>query len=61
MWSMGVGGALFLHLALIGALRRAVAPASGVLGVVVFGAEVFGDFGRVDVISLFVGFVRARR
>jgi hypothetical protein len=58
---MGVGGALFLHLALLGALRRAVAPAFGILRVVVFSAEVFGDFGRVDVISLFVGFVRACR
>jgi hypothetical protein len=60
--SVGVGraGTLLLHPALLGALGRAVASALGVLGVVVFGAEVFGDFGRVDVISLSVAFVRGR-
>jgi len=57
---MGVGRALFLHLALLGALGRAVAPALSVLGRVVLGAEVFGDFGRIDVISVLVSSVGSR-
>lgn len=57
---MSVGGALFLHLALLGALGCAVAPTLSVLGRVVLGAEVFGDFGRIDVISVLVSFVGSR-
>ena len=52
MWAMGVGGSLFLHLALPGAPSGTVAPAAGVPGavvvvvaVVVFDAKVLGDFG----------------
>jgi hypothetical protein len=57
---MGVGGALFLHLALLGALGCAVTPTLSVLCVIVLDAEVFGDFGRIDVISVLVGFVGSR-
>jgi hypothetical protein len=57
---MGVGRTLFLHLALPGALGRAVAPTLRVLGRVVLGAEVFGDFGGIDVISILLGFVGSR-
>lgn len=55
---MGVGGSLFLHLALPGAPSGTVAPAAGVPGAivvvvvaaaaavaVVFDAKVLGDFG----------------
>lgn len=57
---MGVRVALLLHLALLGALGRAVATTLCVLGVVVLGAEVFSDFGRIDVISVLIGFVGSR-
>jgi hypothetical protein len=46
-----------LHLALLCCLRATVTAAAGVsttAGVVVLRAEVFGDLGRADVISLFV-------
>jgi hypothetical protein len=58
--TMGVRVALLLHLALLGALGRAVATTLRVLGVVVLGAEVFSDFGRIDVISVLIGFVGSR-
>ena len=58
--TLGIGRSLLLHLALLGALGRAVAAAFGVLGEGGLGAEVFGDFGGIDVISLRVGFVGGR-
>ena len=48
---------MLLHLAFLGAFGRAVATTLRVLGVVVLGAEVFGDFGRIDVISVLIDFV----
>ena len=51
---------MLLHLAFLGAFGRAVATTLRVLGVVVLGAEVFSDFGRIDVISVLIGFVGSR-
>ena len=51
---------LLLHFAGRSLLGGGVAAAAVLLGVVL-GAEVFGNFGRADVISLFVrGFVGSR-
>lgn len=60
--ALGVGRTLLVDLCLLCAFGRAVASAFGMPGVVVLegvvlgGAEIFGDFG-VDVISIRVGFV----